>query len=212
MRKGRTTMNDDELDGQRKRAAIRSRREAPMRKVNRLIAPTPRRMRGLPRNERGVPIPWFAGRDAEGHLRVTLLDLAKWDDAVKNRRCWMCGAPLGRYYTFVLGPVQAITRTVTEPPSHRGYAEYAVRVCPFLSNPARGRFDSVASPTGALVNPGVFALWQTLSFELGDRRRTLVVGDPVRVAWRTRGRPATDAEVEASQAVARRYCPEETEP
>jgi hypothetical protein len=196
-------MNDDELDGQGN-----ARREAPMRKVT----PIPRRMRGLPRDPRGVPIPWFARRDAEGHLRVTLLDLAKWDDAFKNRRCWMCGAPLGRYYTFVLGPVQAITRTVTEPPSHRGCAEYAVRVCPFLSNPARGRFDGVANPNGAPVNPGVFALWQTLSFELGDRRHTLVVGDPFRVAWRTRGRRATDAEVEASQAVAHQYCPEETEP
>lgn len=182
-------MNYDELDGQRKRAAI------------------PHRMLNLPRDPRDVPIPWFAGRDADGHLRVTILDGAKWLDAVKNRRCWICGAPLGRYYTFVLGPVQAITRTVTEPPSHRGCAEYAVRVCPFLSNPARGRFDGVASPNGALVNPGVFALWQTLSFELGEPRGKLVVGDPVRVAWRTRGRQATDAEVEASRAVACQYCP-----
>ena len=183
-----------------------------MRKVTRPIMPIPLRMLNLPRDPRGAPIPWFAWRDANGQPHVTVLDPAKKRDAVLNRRCSMCGAPLGRYYTFVLGPVQAITRIVTEPPSHRGCAEYAVRVCPFLSNPAGGRFDSVASPTGAPVNPGVFALWQTLSFELGDRRRTLVVGDPFRVAWRTRGRPATDAEVEAELAVARRYCPEETEP
>jgi hypothetical protein len=76
----------------------------------RKVTPIPRRMRGLPRDPRGVPIPWFAGRDADGHLRVTILDLARWRDAVKNRRCWMCGAPLGRSRTFVLGPVQAITR------------------------------------------------------------------------------------------------------
>lgn len=165
-----------------------------------MIATVPLRMFNLPRDARGAPIPWFAGRDADGHLRVTLLDLAKWRDAVENRRCWMCGAPLGRSYTFVLGPVQAITRTVSEPPSHPGCAEYAVRACPFLSNPARGRNDGVANQSGAPVNPGVFALWRTLSFELGDRRRTLVVGDPLRVAWWTRGRPATEAEVEASQA------------
>jgi hypothetical protein len=174
----------------------------------------PPRMVNLPRDARGAPIPWFAGRDAQGHLRVTVLDLAKWRDAVKNRRCWMCGAPLGRSYTFVLGPVQAITRTVSEPPSHPGCAEYAVRVCPFLSNPARGRFDGVANQSGAPVNPGVFALWRTLSFELGSPgesrgRGRLIVGDPARVAWWTRGRPATDAEVEASQAVARRYCSDE---
>jgi hypothetical protein len=213
MRKGRTTMNDDELDGQRTRAAIRARREAPMRKVTRPIMPIPLRMLNLPRDPRGVPIPWFAGRDADGHLRVTKLDrAAKWDDAVENRRCWMCGARLGRLYTFVLGPIQTFTYTVTEPPSHADCARYAVRVCPFLSNPARGRFDGVASQSGAPVNPGVFVLWQTLSFDLGDRKYMLVVGEPVRVAWWTWGRPATDAEVEAAKAVARRYCPEETEP
>ena len=160
------------------------------------VTSIPRRMFNLPRDPRGAPVPWFAGRDAEGHLRVTLLDLAKWRNAVKNRRCWMCGAPLGRYNTFVLGPVQAITRTVTEPPSHRGCAEYAVRVCPFLSNPARGRFDGVANQSGAPVNPGCSLCGN-------------VLGDPIRVAWWTRGRPATKAEVEASQAVARRYCSDE---
>ena len=128
--------------------------------MNRPITPLPRRMRNLPRDPRGVPIPWFAGRDADGHLRFTILDRARWRDAVENRRCWICGAPLGRYYTFVLGPVQTVTRTVTEPPMHRGCAEYAVRVCPFLSNPARERFDGVASPNGAPVNPGMFALWR----------------------------------------------------
>jgi hypothetical protein len=74
------------------------------------VTSIPRRMFNLPRDPRGAPVPWFAGRDAEGHLRVTLLDLAKWRNAVKNRRCWMCGAPLGRSCTFVLGPVQAIAR------------------------------------------------------------------------------------------------------
>jgi hypothetical protein len=183
-----------------------------MRKVTLPITPIPPRMLNLPRDPRGAPIPWFAWRDANGQPHVTVLDPAKKRDAVLNRRCSMCGAPLGRYYTFVLGPVQAITRTVTEPPSHPGCAEYAVRVCPFLSNPARGRFAGVANPNGAPVNPGVFALWQTSSFEPDEPKGKLVVGDPVRIAWWTRGRPATDAEVEASQAVARRYCPDEAEP
>ena len=163
--------------------------------------PVPRRMLDLPRDPRGVPIPWFAGRDADGRLRVTILDRLKWRDAVRERRCWLCGAPLGRCCTFVLGPIQAVTRTVTEPPSHLGCAEYAVRVCPFLANPERGRFDGVANPNGAPANPGMFALWQTLSFELGEPRGKLIVGDPVRVAWRTRGRAATAAEIEASQGV-----------
>ena len=51
MRKGRTTMNDDELNGQGN-----ARREAPMSKVR----PIPRRMLDLPRDEHGFVVPWFA--------------------------------------------------------------------------------------------------------------------------------------------------------
>jgi hypothetical protein len=182
-----------------------SARIRPSRPPGRVMAPKakiPPRMLDLPRDLRDVPIPWFAGRDADGRLRVTIVDRAKWRDAVENRRCGMCGAPLQRSCTFVLGPIQVLTRTTTEPPSHLGCAEYAVRVCPFLSNPARDRFDGVASQTGAPVNPGVFALWQTLSFEESETRGKLIVGEPFRVAWRTRGRPATAAEIRASQAMA----------
>src|SRR5208283_4809197 len=97
----------------------------------------------------------------------------------------------GRCCTFVLGPIQAVTRTVTEPPSHLGCAEYAVRVCPFLANPERGRFDGAA-------DPGMFGFVENPFVQLGRTRGKLIVGDPVRVAWRTRGRAATAAEIEAS--------------
>jgi hypothetical protein len=166
-------------------------------------------MLNLPRDPRGAPIPWFAARDAEGHLRVTLLDRAKKRGAPLNRRCWMCGHPLGRSWVFVLGPLQAITRTVTEPPSHPSCAEYAVRVCPFLSNPARDRYDLAAIPNGPPQNPGVFVLWTTRSFELAEERGKLVVGDPVRITWWTRGRRATDAEIAVAQAVASKFVAKE---
>jgi hypothetical protein len=173
-----------------------------------MIATIPRRMFNLPRDARGFPIPWFAGPDIGTGRDFVFLDGMKQIKAVERRRCWTCGGPLQRSYTFVLGPVQTITRTVSEPPSHSRCAEYAAKVCPFLSNPAKGRL-TVANSHGAPINPGVFALWRTLSFEYGDRRGTLIVGDPVRVAWWTRGRPATKAEVEAALAVARRYCSDE---
>jgi hypothetical protein len=61
-----TTMGDDMDEG-----------EAPMRMVNRPVTPIPRRMLNLPRDSRGIPIPWFAGRDADGYLHVTILDGAR---------------------------------------------------------------------------------------------------------------------------------------
>jgi hypothetical protein len=216
MRKGRTTMNDNELIGSRN-----ARRGPPMREVT----PIPRRMRSLARDERGFVVPWFAWHDDTGGLHISVLDQKKWCEAVDRDRCWLCGQPLGVFKAFVVAPINVVTRTVTEPPSHLDCAEYAMRVCPFLSNPAMRRRqhperhvdqDCLVGHAGQrpAPNPGVFALWVTRSYALGRLRDkvAITIGDPERVIWWTRGRPATDAEVEAGLAVARRYCPEETEP
>jgi hypothetical protein len=139
--------------------------------------------------------------------------------------CWLCGQPLGVFKAFVAAPSNVVTRTVFEPPSHLDCAEFAMRVCPYLSNPAMRRMqhaerrvdqDCLIGHGGQrpAPNPGVFALWVTRSYTVGLLRDMLAItiGDPESVRWWTRGRPATDAEVEAALAVARRCCPEETEP
>ena len=77
-------MNYDELMGSRN-----ARREAPMRKV----APIPRRMLGLPRDERGFVVPWFAWHDDTGRPHISILDQEKWCEAVDRDRCWLCGQP-----------------------------------------------------------------------------------------------------------------------
>ena len=57
------------------------------------------------------------------------------------------------------------------------------------------------------ANPGVFALWVTRSYEVGQLRDRLAlcVGDPERVTWWTRGALATNAETQAALAAAREY-------
>lgn len=113
---------------------------------------------------------------------------------------------------FVLGPIQIITRTVTEAPSHPACVEYALRVS-FLTNPARMRGD-ISARDGPPANPGVFASWITRSYELAELRGrpALIVGDPLRVGWWTQGRRATRAEVETALSVARRCCAKEEAP
>jgi hypothetical protein len=184
--------------------------------------PIPQHMCGLPRDLRNRPVPWFAWRDDDGVAHVTILDQEKWHHAVHDNLCWICGCPLDCLKTFVLGPINVITRTTTEPPSHPGCAKYAMCGCPFLSNPARGRKpvperyiepDPVIGHDGRrpAPNPGIFALWTTRSYELGLLRNQLaiIIGDPVHVAWWTRGRRATGAELQAAQAVARGFFPEQ---
>ena len=65
----------------------------------------PARMKRRPIDHRGYPVPWF----------VTVLnDQGQWDfrpvepymvrTAIQERRCWICGDPLGKHVAFAVGP------------------------------------------------------------------------------------------------------------
>jgi hypothetical protein len=170
----------------------------------------PDRIARLPR-ARGYPVPFFvAWVDGVADFRV--IDAAKWVRAVKERRCWLCGEPLGAYLAFVIGPMCAVNRVSSEPPSHRECAEYAVRVCPFLTQPAFARREAhlpagYQEPAGIGLkrNPGVALLWVTKSFEqmrVATSREPkgvlFQVGPPVALTWWTEGREATRDEILAS--------------
>src|SRR5437764_29347 len=94
----------------------------------------PSRLKLLPVDERGFPVPWFvAWIDGKPDFRV--VDQRKMAIAVSEKRCWVCGDFLGRYMAFVIGPMCAVNRVSSEPPSHRECAEFSVRACPFLTKP-----------------------------------------------------------------------------
>ena len=168
----------------------------------------PPRMQALPVLESGWPALWFAGTNPEtGKVDLRLMDGRKLLRAIKEKRCWLCGEPLGRTLAFVTGPMCCVTRTSSEPPSHYDCAAYAVRACPFLARPRAHRSESNI-PEGVTVagigikrNPGVAVIWVTRSYRVwsDDNRGTLItVGDPLRVEWYAEGRRATRGEVAAS--------------
>ena len=174
----------------------------------------PPRIARLPR-EQGWPVPWFVdrGEDGKGTPDFRVVDYRKFGQAIKTRKCWICGDVLGHWLAFPLGPMCAITRTVPEPPSHRECAEWSIQNCPFLSNPAMvRRTDNIPAdaqdPAGAGLtrNPGVMALWMTRTFEtfrvaktqVGNSGVLITVGEPADVTWWCEGRHATRAEVKAS--------------
>jgi hypothetical protein len=179
------------------------------------LEPLPPRMRNLRIDARGYPVPWFVawidGPDGpETVPEFRAMDARKWRAAVKQRLCWVCGEPLGRWLAFPLGPMCAISRTISEPPSHLECAEWSVRNCPFLANPDMVRRtdnlpDDVVEPGGHAIkrNPGVIAIWITRSYETfdaGGGKRLVTVGEPERVEWWCQRRAATRAEVEESVA------------
>jgi hypothetical protein len=183
------------------------------------LSALPKWMRGLKVEERGYPVPWFVAwldendepvRRGEGTPDFRVIYPGATEDAVKHRRCWVCGGPLGRYEAFVLGPMCAVNRTSAEPPSHRDCAIWSARNCPFLSRPhARRRennmpVESEKHVPGIMLrrNPGVALVWIT---EHGRWRRRRVpngllfeIGEPTETLWFAEGREATREEVDAS--------------
>jgi hypothetical protein len=177
------------------------------------LEPLTARLARLPIDARGYPIPWFvAWVDQDGRKvpDFRVVDSAKFVLAVKERRCWVCGVPLGRWLAFPIGPMCAITRTTSEPPCHLECAEWSARNCPFLVNPSRGR-DTANLPSeheqaagfGLTRNPGVVAVWLTRGYDVfqvreGNRGVLITMGDPAQVTWWREGRRATVEEVETS--------------
>lgn len=170
-----------------------------------LLPPT---MANLPRdpNRPRFVVPWFVEWiDGKPDFRVA--DSRKIPQAVRMNLCWLCGKPLGAYKAFVIGPMCAVNRVSAEPPSHLNCAEYAVKVCPFLTEPHMRRNEKnlpvgAVDPAGVMIsrNPGAMVIWVAKKYELMrvDNGVLFGLGDPVDLYWFAEGRQATRSEVMAS--------------
>jgi len=171
------------------------------------LPPMPKRIARLPIDQRGYPVPWFVYRDENGVADFRVIRPSGREQALHEHRCWTCGDILGRYATYIVGPMCTATLTTGEPPNHTECAEFAVRACPFLSRPGATRREE-GLPDGRhtpgipiLRNPGVCALWTTRGAPIIRRAPNgflLKLPFPERVDWWREGREATRAEVEES--------------
>jgi hypothetical protein len=83
----------------------------------------PQRIRQLPISPAGFPAPWFVAwfRDGkpcdpgQGTPDFRVIDTPKIGIAIRQKRCWVCGGFLGRHLAFVIGPMCAINRVISEP-------------------------------------------------------------------------------------------------
>jgi hypothetical protein len=161
-------------------------------------------MRELPVDPRGFPVPWFTPWDDEkGGWNFQATTAGRLTKAVRERRCWICGQKLFRNAAYVLGPMCAVNRTTSEPPSHCECAEFAAKACPFLTRPRMRRApmpEDGHKPPGFHLdrNPGVALVWVTREPPQPFRVPNgvlLKIGEPLRVdAW-SEGRAATTDEV-----------------
>lgn len=173
--------------------------------VKRLPA-LPPTMAGLPTDHRGFPVPWFvAWVDGKADFRVA--DAAKIVAAVKQSLCWVCGQRLWTRKAFLIGPMCAINRISSEPPSHLECATYSAIACPFMTRPRMRRNekhlpDGHELPGGEMIkrNPGVGLVWVTKSYKIlrTPNGPLFQVGSPIEVNWYAEGREATRKEIMTS--------------
>ena len=166
------------------------------------LTPLPARMRHLPLDERGYPVPWFvAWIDGAPEFRAS--DPRKFVAAIREKRCWVCGGTMGVHKTFVIGPMCGVNRSTAEPPCHYHCAIWSAINCPFLSNAKMVRnekgLDDYKNPGGIMIkrNPGVVLLWTTRSFNLRnvDNGVLIEIGEPSAILFFKDGRRATREEV-----------------
>lgn len=167
------------------------------------LPPLPLRMRSLPIDARGYPVPWFVAW-VDGKPEFRAADMQKMARADLFRLCWVCGQPLGKFATFVIGPMCAVNRTTSEPPCHLECAQFSAIACPFLTLPKAKRNErnlpeGYRDPVGHSIprNPGVTCLWTCTSWRRFrvDDGRLIELGEPTSVAWYAQKRPASREEI-----------------
>lgn len=170
-----------------------------------LMMDFPARIKHLPQWA-GRPVPWFVAW-IDGVPDFRIVDTNKLGPAIQENRCWVCGDKMGHYKSFVVGPMCALTRVVSEPPSHLACARFSAIVCPFMNTPARTRRDTALpeirqEPGGYHIerNPGAVAVWTTKTYtpfraQAGHPGLLFEMGDPESIDWFAEGRAATRAEV-----------------
>lgn len=168
----------------------------------------PDRVRALPVDERGYPVPWFVDW-IDGKPEFRAMDGRKLVRAVKEKLCWVCGQPLGRNMAFVIGPMCAINRVSSEPPSHLECALFSAKACPFLTKPHMVRRENNMPPeeeqftAGIAIkrNPGVSLVWVTRyykAFPPPGGGVLFQIGEPIVMHCFFEGRRATPDEIRHS--------------
>lgn len=170
------------------------------------LPPIPPRIAALPRDHRGYPVPYFVAW-VDGKPDHRIIDPNKMRDAVKFRKCWICGEPLGSHLAFVVGPMCSIHRISAEPPMHKECALFSVQACPFLSIPEKRRreknlpdMELNMNPAMRPHNPGASLIWVTRKYQIIDVHDNILfdMGEPTECTWWARGEPALATEAFAA--------------
>jgi hypothetical protein len=114
----------------------------------------PRRMRHLPLDSRGYPVPAGVLIDSSGTPQFAINREDERLRYLREQRCSICGARLTGARWFVGGPLSAFAPggSYYDPPMHWECSHYALRVCPYLAAPRYDRrLDHRRLPTSDVL-------------------------------------------------------------
>ncbi|MBN3851963.1 hypothetical protein G3N59_01095 [Paraburkholderia sp. Ac-20340] len=142
----------------------------------------PQRMRALPLDSRGYPVPVFAQRDS-GVPDYRRCDSEKLAACVYYKRCCVCGEPVGQYKAFMIDALSAVTRTSLLPPAHIECAKFVAKACPVIEQ-----------------RVGVSLVWVTRAYEALQHESGLIfrMAEAEQTCWYINGRRANRDEVRSS--------------
>ncbi|QIG76147.1 putative clamp loader subunit DNA polymerase accessory protein [Rhizobium phage RHph_I4] len=124
--------------------------------ADRLSTPIPDRMKHLPLDRRGYPIPANVFRDKNGDPHFTINDETTRQRLIARDACPICGNGLLRGRWFVGGPGSAFHDhgNYIDTAMHYECLEYALKVCPYLAAPSYAKRidDKTLKPENA---PGI---------------------------------------------------------
>jgi hypothetical protein len=148
-------------------------------------------------------VPWFvAWKDGEPDFR--LIEPAKFIEAIRSRKCWICGQPLQEVVTFVAVPMAGFMRVTPEPPAHAECASFSARACPHLALPQaqRREIEGATFPGNHdKSNQGMVMLWATKKYkpvQLDNGTYAVLMSEAIKVKWFVQARPASRDEVLAA--------------
>jgi len=164
--------------------AVAARRpKVPLMELLRAGLPAlPVRMRALPKDAEGKPIPYLLTQVATKFESSLGPDLVL-TTLCARKQCWLCGHQLGRYAAFVGEPVTSVTKISRTPPAHHDCAKYAARI-------------GLMQPKGLKVS----LVWVTRNYQPQTtlNGHIFVLGEPEQTFWFSGGRCATREQVQAA--------------
>ena len=104
----------------------------------------PERMAHLPKDERGLPIPYTVWVDTDGKAHFSINDSTKQLECGVHDLCGLCGFRNDEMRWFIGGPISAFHRhgSYIDGPMHDECLHFALKVCPYLAlRNYNGRID-----------------------------------------------------------------------